>query len=256
MNNEKSILITGGTGKIGSVLVKHFLKKGFIVFFTSRSNQNIEKVYKLLEDFFSQEKLFGICVDLEKENFTDKITSFLIKKGIWPRYLINNARNREYTKIKKGHFLPRKKWRGELLMDVIVPYELSVALVNHEKSSTENIINIASMYGVVAANPNLYENPELESPINYSVAKAALIHLTKELAIRFASKGVRVNSISYGGVEGRVTKEFKQRYAKLCPLGRMLKEDEVIGAADFLASDKSVGMTGHNLVIDGGWSVW
>lgn len=112
------------------------------------------------------------------------------------------------------------------------------------------------MYGIVPPNPSLYKNPEQDSPIQYGVAKAAQIHLTKELAIRLASKNIKVNAISFGGIEGRVDNEFRNKYAKLCPLKNMLKEEDVIGAIDFLASNNSVGMTGHNLVIDGGWSVW
>ena len=129
-------------------------------------------------------------------------------------------------------------------------------LADSSKSRLKNIINISSMYGIVPMNPLLYDNPKFESYINYSVAKAAQIHLSKELAIRLASRHIRVNTISYGGIAGRVSDSFKMRYAQLCPQGKMLKEEEVVGAVDFLVSDLSIGMTGHNLVVDGGWTTW
>jgi NAD(P)-dependent dehydrogenase (short-subunit alcohol dehydrogenase family) len=108
----------------------------------------------------------------------------------------------------------------------------------------------------VAANPGLYENPASQSPLHYGVAKAALAHLTRELAVRLAPAGIQVNCIAFGGVEGRVDAEFRQRYAKLCPLGRMLNEGEVAGPVDMLLSDHFTAMTGHVLAVDGGWTIW
>lgn len=256
MSSEKTILITGSTGKIGSQFTKHFLEMGFTVVFTSRSKNSVELLLKKFDLYYSQDKLYGVVVDLEDEKSTEQIINFFNNKSIWPDSLINNARNRDYLKVNSNFMPTRTEWMGEILMDVVVPYELSMALIHHRDSEIRNIVNIASLYGVVPPNPNLYRNSKLESPIQYGVAKAALIHLTKELAIRLAEKGVRVNSISFGGIEDYVSDEFKKEYAKLCPTGKMLKMSEIIGAVDFLISDMSAGMTGHNLVVDGGWSVW
>ena len=129
-------------------------------------------------------------------------------------------------------------------------------MINLENSKLKNIINVSSIYGMVAPTPGIYKDFEKESPINYGVAKAALIQLTRELAVRLADKNIRVNSISYGGVEGRADKNFKKRYGQFCPDGRMLRRDEVYGAISFLLSEASSGMTGHNLVVDGGWTIW
>ena len=112
------------------------------------------------------------------------------------------------------------------------------------------------MYGVVPPNKNLYTDKYESSPIYYGVSKAAEIHLSKELAVRLADKKIRVNSISFGGIEGRVNKKFKNLYAKMCPLGRMLKPNEVFEPVWFLSSNQSSGATGHNLIIDGGWTTW
>ena len=116
--------------------------------------------------------------------------------------------------------------------------------------------NIGSQYGSVAVNPALYMGTKRESPIHYGVAKAALSQLTKELAVRFADNGIQVNCIAYGGVEGRADDQFKQRYSKMVPMGRMLCEDEIVWPLDALLSKKSGPMTGQTLNFDGGWTIW
>ena len=104
-------------------------------------------------------------------------------------------------------------------------------------------------------NPHLYEG-EFRPPLQYACAKAALIHLTKCLAVQFAPQGIAVNCVTYGGVEGRVDDAFKKRYAALCPMERMMKDGETAGAVDFLLSDKAAYITGQNIVADGGWGIW
>jgi hypothetical protein len=251
--SKKIILITGGTGKLGRVFIAHFLNKGHTVIFTSRSQLRIKKLLSNFAPF--KANLFGIKVNLKTDRSFEKIISNLENLEMFPDVLINNARDRDHLKLKNS--IPdRNQWFGEFLLDVVVPYELSVMLAYHPKSRLRSIINISSIYGVVAANPNLYKNPKIESPIHYSIAKSALIHLTKELAVRLSDRRIRVNCVSYGGIKGRVDKAFMRRYAKLCPLGRMLNEEDVIGAVDFLISDLADGVTGHNLIVDGGWTIW
>ena len=82
------------------------------------------------------------------------------------------------------------------------------------------------------------------------------MHLTKELAVRFADHHIRVNCIAYGGVEGRVDTEFKARYASHLPLGRMLKEEDLIGPLRSLIQDDMCAITGHVVNADGGWTLW
>jgi len=144
----------------------------------------------------------------------------------------------------------------EFYLNVVAAYELTTRLVVQESCVLENIINISSIYGVVAPNQRLYLDPEKQSPIHYGVCKAALLHLTKELAVRLAPRNIRVNAISYGGVEGRVNEDFLDRYSALCPQGRMLNEADIAWPALFLAGRGAAGITGHNMMVDGGWSVW
>lgn len=253
---RNTILITGGTGILGSAFIRHFVTRGAHVLFTSRSREKIEAVEAEVAPLLRGNRLVGICVDLETETAVDAIIDALNTAALWPTALVNNARNLEHLQVPDDGLPHRQKWLGEYLLDVVVPFDLTMRLSRHAQGRLDSVVNISSLYGVVATNPGLYDHPLRESPIHYGVAKAALIHLTKELAVRLAPKEIRVNAISYGGVEGRATEEFKQRYAKHLPLGRMLRQEEVVGALEFLVGSGSRGMTGHNLVVDGGWSVW
>lgn len=249
-----SILITGGTGLIGAQFVKHFLNKDFLVITTYR---NEKKFNKLKDENAKHGNLIGIQTEnLLKENIADEIVEFLENRNIRPEYLINNACDTSYHRVREDGFSERECMLNHYIINVVLPYELSFKFANQKNSKLRKIINISSMYGVVPYNPNLYENPLTETPLQYSVSKAAMVHLTKELAIKFADKDIMVNCISYGGVEGRVNDQFKARFEKLTPLKRMMQPKETVMALDYLISDNSIYMTGHNLIVDGGRTVW
>jgi len=253
MISDRVIFITGGTGKIGQILIEHFLNKGDTVATTSRSQ---ESFFALQKKHDKNAKLIGIMADFTQPDSISHIIEFLNQRKINPECLINNARNIDFLNIANTGIIERKNFIGELLVDVIAPYELTMALAMSSHKFLKRVINISSQYGLVAANPNLYDDHVLQSPLHYSVAKSAVIQLTRELAVRLAKFEIQVNCVAFGGIEGRVSKEFQQRYSKLCPMGRMLKDEEVIGAIDMLSSDACSGMTGHTLVVDGGWSIW
>jgi hypothetical protein len=202
------------------------------------------------------EKFVGIQADLTDPEAVRMLMERLDSQDIRPDCLVNNARSLSFLRIEENGLVGRENFAGEFLLDVIVPYELIMAVAMQKNSQLRRVINIGSMYGTVAANPHLYTDPAGQSPLHYGVAKAALAHLTKELAVRLSNNGIQVNCVAFGGVEGRVDEAFKQRYAQLCPMGRMLKEDEIVGPVDMLLSDKCSGVTGHTLAVDGGWSVW
>ena len=250
---NSSILITGGTGKFGRQFVKHFAAKGWNVYFTSTS---LSRGEEFINSESLPETVKTLEIDLMQKNSARILAEKLNKAGVRINHLVNNARSLTSLKVNEDGETEREDFQAEYVMDVIVPYELSIALYNTQQGSLKTITNIGSQYGVVAANPHLYENHAKQSPIQYGVAKAALMHLTKELAVRFAPQKIRVNCIAYGGVEGRVDLDFKKRYANLTPSQRMLQENELIGPLESLIHDGCSAITGHTLIADGGWSLW
>ncbi|MEL5894021.1 SDR family oxidoreductase [Bacteroides sp. GD17] len=244
---NKTILITGGTGKVGTVLVNHYADKGYNVVFTSRNIRNIEKLKA------GRPNVCGVQVDFSQPNAVDEMINNLVESKLDVNYLVNNARNIEALKVEDDGFISPDNWMMEYQIDVVTPYLLSIGL--SRTMSLEKIVNISSMYGVNAYNPMLYEGVH-RFPLQYACAKASLIHLTKCLAVFFADSGISVNCISLGGILGRVDMAFQERYAKLCPQKRMMEDKEVVGSVDFLISDKSTYMTGENIKVDGGWGIW
>lgn len=250
----RTILVTGGTGKFGQAIVNHFLAAGDRVIATCRTDKSLEKLTAEYPN--AGNNLAGIKVDLTEPAAIAALIDQLNAQDLFPDCLVNNARNISFLKIDQNGLVRRENFVNEYLLDVIVPYELIMALMMQKGTQLRRVVNIGSMYGTVAANPHLYVDPVQQSPLQYSLAKAALAHLTKELAVRLAGKDIQVNCVAFGGVEGRVDEAFKQRYAQLCPMGRMLRDDEVVGPVDMLLSDKCSGITGHILAVDGGWGVW
>ena len=115
------------------------------------------------------------------------------------------------------------------------------------------------MYGIVSPNPVIYDGTDYANPVNYGAGKAALLQLTRFAAVHLAGKGVRVNAISPGpfpspAVQRNTT--FIKRLEEKVPLGRIGQPEELKGAVVFLASDAASYITGHNLVVDGGWTIW
>ncbi len=117
---------------------------------------------------------------------------------------------------------------AEMELDVIQPYRLSVLLALSQNHALQTIVNIGSQYGIVVPNPALYGGSLAQSPIQYGVAKAALHHMTKELAARLAPS-VRVNCVAFGGFAGRESAEFNTRYSEMLPAKRMLRLTEAGG---------------------------
>ena len=247
----ETVLLTGATGLIGKVLAKNFLEHGYRVVVTSRSNEKLEA----LCNEFDRKNVFGCEVDLVADDAIDVIRNFLEANDLKPNYLVNNARSLEFLRTADFRRIDKSQWLGEYALDVIVPYNLTMLLSEMPGNRLQSVVNVSSMYGLLAYNDYLCEGAKSIS-FQYGTAKAALIQLTRQLAVSLAPQHIRVNAISYGGVVGRADEAFQRRYAKLCPERKMLSTDEIAGHVLYLCSEASAGMTGHNLIVDGGFSAW
>jgi NAD(P)-dependent dehydrogenase (short-subunit alcohol dehydrogenase family) len=123
-----------------------------------------------------------------------------------------------------------------------------------------SIINIGSLYASVSPDAHLYEHlagnaPFIKSPA-YGASKAGVVNLTKFFATHWAGRGVRVNTLSPGGVLAGQDEQFKQKYSARVPLGRMAQPDDLKGPLVFLASPAASYVTGHELRVDGGFTAW
>ncbi len=117
-----------------------------------------------------------------------------------------------------------------------------------------SIINIGSTYGMVGPDFSLYEGLDMTTPAAYAAIKGGIINLTRFLASYYGKDGIRVNCVSPGGIANKQPAVFVQRYESKTPLGRMGTPQDIAGAVVFLASDASSYVTGHNLVVDGGFT--
>ena len=123
------------------------------------------------------------------------------------------------------------------------------------------IVQIASIYGCVGPDPSIYKGSrylgvEINTPAVYSASKAAVLGLTKYLATYWGSSGIRVNSISPGGVASGQNEEFVSRYSAKVPMARMGERTEIAATLLFLVSEDSSYVTGQNIIVDGGFTAW
>jgi NAD(P)-dependent dehydrogenase (short-subunit alcohol dehydrogenase family) len=165
--------------------------------------------------------------------------------------LVNNA-GTSGTPVPAEAY-PRERWERTIALNLSGLFDLTqgvaVQMLSQQRGS---IVNVASAFGLVAAAP--------VTDVAYAASKGAIINMTRELAVEWASKGVRVNALAPGWFPSEMTSDMveddrSQQYVRRgCPMQRMGHEGELDGALLFLASDASSYCTGHTLVVDGGWT--
>jgi NAD(P)-dependent dehydrogenase (short-subunit alcohol dehydrogenase family) len=208
-------------------------------------------------------------MDVNKEKSILSCFKKLKKNGIKVDILINNATiNPTVSKISNNsktrleHF-SLKKWNEEISVGLTGTFLCSKIFGNEMSKNKKGIIlNILSDLSVIAPDQTLYNDNKLKKnqqpvkPITYSAIKFGLLGMTKYLATYWAGTKIRCNALSPGGVFDGQNKEFVKKLTKSIPMGRMAQRTEYRSAVQFLCSDASSYMNGHNLVMDGGRTIW
>lgn len=249
----KVALVTGGAGVLGTPMCRALAQAGARVVVASR---NLEKCQQLAAELGPQH--FAIALDLSNEDNIRSVIDEVAQRAGRLDILVNNGYSGPLARLNTAR---AEDFRQSLEVGVIGQFVAAQQAAQHMRALGKgSIINIASMYGLVASYPEVYEGLEVCSPPNYHAAKGALIHLTRHLAAYWASDGIRVNAISPGAFPHHPLRErlpeFIRRLEARVPMKRMGEPYELMGAVLFLASDASSYVTGHNLVVDGGWTIW
>ena len=146
---------------------------------------------------------------------------------------------------------------GGLTSTFMLAREVGLAMVKQKQGS---IILFSSMYGTVAPYPDVYEAPLVKNPIEYGVGKAGIVQMTRYLAVHWGKENIRCNCISPGPFPNpevqKAHPDFVEKLAQKSPMGRIGQPEEVAGTVVFLLSDAASYITGHNLLVDGGWTAW
>ena len=238
---SKIILITGSSSFVGKALIKDLSKNNRLFCIDKKIVNKIKmpNVRYFSSDVMNEKKLVKIKKQIEKkEKKIDIIINCFISQNYLPFEKQNLKKFKESVTINIcGTFLLTK-----------IFYKLL------EKSEDPQIINFGSIYGLVSGDPKIYPNEKVTSDA-YAASKSAIIQLTKYYAVKLSKYKIRVNCISPGGIFNNQNSKLVKNYVKKVPLKRMAKIDEIVGSVKLLLSSKSKYINGHNLIVDGGYTI-
>jgi len=258
---DKVIIITGALGLLGTTYTEGFSSQGAHTVIVDLNAKLCEQRAKEIAQKYGAEPL-GIGCDITNKREVERMVQKLISKYDRADVLINNAATQTERFFEPFEEYPVEDWDKVMSVNVTGMALCCQAVAREmERKKSGSIINIASIYGVVAPDQRLYQGAiyggrQINTPAVYSASKGAVISLTRYLASYLAQYGIRVNAVTPGGVYSGQNEVFVRKYSEKCPLGRMAEPEEVFNAVYFLASDASSYITGHNLIVDGGWTVW
>lgn len=255
----RKALITGGAGHIGFAVAHALVEMGVTTALLDCDQKSLEKKVSLLEKI-KPHSAFSLPCDLHDEKITRGSAKKAIKELGGLDILIHSAGYVGTSKVL-GWGVPFEKqsleaWDNAFRVNLSSLFLLVQETKNALKDSGHgSIILISSIHGMMAPNPKMYEGTSMVSPAGYGASKGGLVQMGRYLATEL-SPHIRVNMISPGGVFRNQPGVFHERYKNNTPLGRMATEEDIQGAAVYLASDLSSYVTGHNLVVDGGYTIW
>jgi NAD(P)-dependent dehydrogenase (short-subunit alcohol dehydrogenase family) len=238
----KVAIITGGAGLLGQQHAQAIAKVGGIPVIADVNTKAV--------------KGWHCTTDITDPQSVQNALEFVLHQIGRVDILINNAaHNSETGAAFTFEDSGRAQWDDDIEVGLTGAYLCSRIIGGYMAGHGGGVIvNIGSDFANIAPDPRCYA-PKVK-PASYSVVKHGLLGLTKYLAAYWGDKGVRVNMLSPGGVENGQGAEFIGKIAERVPMGRMARANEYQAAIQFLCSDASSYMTGHNLIMDGGRSIW
>lgn len=241
---NKVLIVTGGSGLIGRPIVKFAKEAGAQVINVDIANKNDIEIGELNTDITTEA---GISELLETV-----ISRFGRIDG-----LVNNAYPRTEDWGAKVEEVLYSSWQKNIDLQMNSVFLLCQKTLEVMKTQNAgSIVNIASIYGVVGNDFTLYEEYGGTSPAAYSAIKGGIINLSRYLASYYGKYNVRVNCVSPGGVLDKAQQQssFIKNYSQKSPLKRLADPEEIAPSVLFLLSDSASYITGHNLLVDGGWT--
>ena len=267
--NGKTVVLTGASGFLGRRFARTFLTNGARVVVLGRSNRLLDEADRWTRDF-GPDCISVYRVDMYDLEELSRTLDRIVAAETSIDVLVNNAHE---LGPGTGFNVPEgaletatvdtwmRNLTGGVYWAALTTQKLGTKMREQQSGS---IINISTMYALVAPRPQLYEGTKFINPPGYSAAKAALLSFTRYIASFWGAYGVRANAILPGpfsntedtGVANAVREDdpFLLRLKSFTCLGRIGRPDELAGALLFLASDSSSFMTGQSIVVDGGWT--
>jgi NAD(P)-dependent dehydrogenase (short-subunit alcohol dehydrogenase family) len=258
-------VVTGVLGNLGPVWAEALLEAGATVVGLDLPNAIPNDAFIRLQTAYGEPRLSILAASVTDRDALaaarDRVTSTL---GV-PHVLVNNAGIDQPPSPSGGGYrldeIPFDVNRR--IFDVNTLGLFQVAQIFGSDMAREgrgSVINIGSLYASVSPDPRFYDHIESDPPFlkppAYGASKAAIVNLTKYLATAWGPRGVRVNTLSPGGVLGKQDDQFKRKFCDRVPLGRMAVYQDLVGPLQFLASDASAYVTGSELRVDGGFTAW
>lgn len=254
MLSEKVVVVTGGAGLIGQEFVKSIVENNGIGIIADINIGLAEKVRDNLAQQVNGERIGVVKLDITSEESLEEGIYHLRNKYKRIDALINNAypRNKNYGQsffdVQYNDFIEN------IGLNLGGYFSASQKFAKYFKEQgSGNIINISSIYGVIAPKFEIYKDTLMTTPIEYASTKSALIHLTQYMAKYFKGMNIRVNAISPGGILDNQPQIFLNNYKEKCLTKGMLDKSDLNGTLIYLLSNMSQYVNGQNIIVDDGF---
>lgn len=254
MLNNKVAVITGGAGLIGKEFVKAVIENNGIAIIADINNEIGIKAKDDLSKELNTNNVDFIKLDITSKESLNECIKYLDRKYGKIDALVNNAypRNKNYGKhffdVEYNDFVENT---GLNLGGYFIASQQFALYFKHQGYG--NIVNISSIYGVVAPRFEIYNNTSMTTPVEYAAIKSGLLHLTKYMAKYFKKMNIKVNALSPGGIFNNQPELFLNKYKENCLNKGMLDNSDLKGTLVYLLSDMSKYVNGQNIVVDDGF---